>query len=120
MLIRKTGKFKVILALALLFMLVFSTAQAAQMDQGTVYAVLNRMEGNWYNHNGSLVLSIYDGYINDCKVVAGYDFAGGKSDASGVFTILESAGYRNLRIEWHIHNDGQDKMFFSGQALHRR
>lgn len=96
-----------------------STVQAETMAYQYVSNAVNKMAGDWYDSDGNLVLSIADGYINGCQVVAGYDFAGGNSNAIGVFRILEDAGYRNIKIQWSIHNSQQDHLVFNGIRLHR-
>ncbi|BEU86623.1 hypothetical protein TAMA11512_00870 [Selenomonas sp. TAMA-11512] len=54
--------------------------------------VLNLMEGDWYDTNGNRVLQIAGGYINGCRVLAAYDFAGASANGVGCFDILESTG----------------------------
>lgn len=96
-----------------------SPVQAQTMAYQYVSNAVNKMAGDWYDSQGNLVLSIADGYINGCQVVAGYDFAGGSSNAVGVFRILEDAGYRNIKIQWSIHNSQQDHLVFNGTTLYR-
>lgn len=119
MTINRFGKFKVIAVLTLLLMLVFGTVHAMQMNQSAVNNALVKMEGDWYNYDDNLVLAIHDGYINDCKVVSGYDFSGGSSNGIGTFRIQEADGYRNLRIEWHINSEGPSRLLFNSRELHR-
>ena len=96
-----------------------SEVQAQAMDYVYVSRAIDMMAGDWYDSDGNLVLSIGDGYINACQVVAGYDFAGGSSNADGVFRILEDAGYRNLKLQWHIRHSSQDYLVFNGIRLNR-
>ena len=56
--------------------------------------VLNLMEGDWYDADGNRVLQIGGGYINSCRVLAAYDFAGSSSHGAGRFDILENTGSR--------------------------
>lgn len=93
--------------------------EAATMSYDIVIDALQRMSGNWYDSNGNLILSIQDKYINSCEVVSGADFAGGRSDASGYFTIAESNGYRTLKLDWHTHNPNNTYIIFNGQTLYR-
>ena len=88
---------------------------ASRMADQYTYKALNRMEGDWYNSNGTLVLSIHDGYINNCQVLGGYDFAGGASCAKGDFLIAEADGNRYLTIEWNL----PQYIEFNGERLYR-
>lgn len=115
-------KLKVILA-AILVSLTFIGGEfytapqvcANRMEDQYTYKALNRMEGDWYNSDGTLVLSIHDGYINNCQVLGGYDFAGGSSRAKGVFLIAEADGNRYLTIEWNL----PQYIEFNGETLYR-
>jgi hypothetical protein len=119
MTVNKLHKFKVIMIITVLLVLAFSTAQASQMNQSTVINVLNKIQGDWYDPGDNLILSINDDYINDCKVVGGYDFAGGSSNGVGIFRIAESAGYRNLKIELHCGQGVAASLIFNGETLHQ-
>lgn len=57
---------------------------------------INGLDGEWYNTKGQLVLSVQNGYINGCQVVAGYDFVG--KGINGYFRIKEANGYRELKL----------------------
>ena len=59
---------------------------------------LNPVNGNWYDEQGNKVLVIANGYINGCKVVDGFDFAGGRGQY-GVYRIMEGSGPRDITIE---------------------
>ncbi len=54
--------------------------------------------GEWYDINGNLAMSIEPGYINACQIVKGFNFAGGYP-RSGIFRIMESIGYRDVQLE---------------------
>ncbi|SEH35558.1 hypothetical protein [Selenomonas sp. KH1T6] len=54
---------------------------------------LKNITGNWYDSKGNLVLTINNGYINGCKVMA-YLSAG---DAGG-YRIKEENGYRDIGL----------------------
>lgn len=56
------------------------------------------VSGNWYDEQGNKVLAIGNGYINGCKVVDGFDFAGGRGQY-GVYRIMENSGPRDITIE---------------------
>ena len=93
---------------------------AAQMEQQYVTKVLNLMEGDWYDADGNRVLQVGGGYINGCRVLAAYDFAGGSSFGAGRFEILESTGTRNLYLQWDIrHSDTDSIKLNDHQMLHR-
>ena len=74
------------------------TAVASKMEQKYITKVLNLMAGDWYDTAGNRILWIQDGFINDCRVLAAYDFAGSSSNGAGRFEILESTGTRNLYL----------------------
>ena len=95
-------------------------AHAAQMEQQYVTKVLNLMEGDWYDADGNRVLQIGGGYINSCRVLAAYDFAGGSSHGAGRFDILESTGSRSLYLTWDIRHADTDSIKLNDhQMLHR-
>ena len=95
-------------------------AHAARMEQQYVTKVLNLMEGDWYDADGNRVLEIGGGYINGCRVLAAYDFAGGSSHGAGRFDILESTGSRSLYLTWDIrHSDTDNIKLNDHQMLHR-
>ena len=96
------------------------SAHAARMEQQYVTKVLNLMEGDWYDADGNRVLEIGGGYINDCHVLAAYDFAGASLHGMGRFEILESTGTRNLYLEWDIRHSNKDSIKLNDhQMLHR-
>lgn len=95
-------------------------AHAARMEQQYVTKVLNLMEGDWYDADGNRVLQIGGGYINGCRVLAAYDFAGGSSHGAGRFDILESTGSRSLYLTWDIRHADTDSIKLNDhQMLHR-
>ena len=95
-------------------------AHAARMEQQSVTKVLNLMEGDWYDVDGNRVLQIGGGYINGCRVLAAYDFAGGSSHGAGRFDILESTGSRSLYLTWDIRHADTDSIKLNDhQMLHR-
>lgn len=92
-----------------------SPVYAKRMDDTHTYNALARMEGDWHNSKGTVVLSIHDGYINGCEVLGGYDFAGGYSKATGKFLIAEANGSRYLIIDWNL----PQYITFYGETLYR-
>ena len=96
------------------------TAHAAQMEQQYVTKVLNLMEGDWYDADGNRVLEIGGRYINGCRVLAAYDFAGASSHGAGRFDILENTGSRSLYLTWDIRHADTDSIKLNDhQMLHR-
>lgn len=85
-------------------------AHAAWMEQQSVTKVLNLMESDWYDADGNRLLQIGGGYINGCRVLAAYDFAGGSSHGAGRFDILESTGSRSLYLTWDIRHADTDSI----------
>lgn len=95
------------------------TAVASKMEQKYITKVLNLMAGDWYDTAGNRILWIQDGFINDCRVLAAYDFAGSSSNGAGRFEILESTGTRNLYLTWDIRGTDQDSIKLNdSQMLH--
>ena len=58
---------------------------------------LSPAEGDWYGLDGQLAMTIGDGAVDGCSVLAGYGFAGGYPRV-GVFRIAEAAGSRDLQL----------------------
>lgn len=59
---------------------------------------LSKNDGDWYDDAGNKVLSIHNGTINSCPVIAGFDFAGGRGQ-HGTYRIQQAAGPRDITIE---------------------
>ena len=59
----------------------------------------NKIVGDWYDTSGNKVLTISNGYINDCPIVDGADFVGGYPGA-GVFIIQEAQGRKAIHLQW--------------------
>ena len=59
----------------------------------------NKIVGDWYDTSGNKVLTISNGYINGCPIVAGADFVGGYPGA-GVFIIQEAQGRKAIHLQW--------------------
>ena len=97
-------------AFLLVGLFVLLLVHAARMEQQSVTKVLNLMEGDWYDADGNRVLEIGGGYINGCRVLAAYDFAGASLHGMGRFEILESTGTRNLYLEWDIRHSNKDSI----------
>ncbi len=96
--------------------------------------VLDIVKGDWYNNNGAKVLSIHDGYMNDCEIVEGFDWAGSRKKGGAVLRIMEGSGLRDIRINWlkgkgagnyvqldqgeHLHSTATDYFFESVGGIH--
>ena len=95
-------------------------AHANEMPKKYVYQTLDLIEGQWYDVNNNLVLNISNRKINDCLVIAGFDFVGGRSFAKGTFRIAERQGYRDIVIEWNIRGTESDYLVFNNSiSLHK-
>lgn len=117
---RKFFDTMLIAAVLLVGLSALQPAHAARMEQQYVTKVLNLMEGDWYDADGNRVLQIGGGYINGCRVLAAYDFAGGSSHGAGRFDILESTGSRSLYLTWDIRHADTDSIKLNDhQMLHR-
>ena len=117
---RKFWSTMLLAAVLLIGLFAPQTAHAAQMEQQSVTKVLNLMEGDWYDADGNRVLEIGGGYINGCRVLAAYDFAGASSHGAGRFDILESTGSRRLYLTWDIRHADTDSIKLNDhQMLHR-
>ena len=90
----KHGKRWSICLLVGLMLLCFSTVSVAAYDQTS--AVLSKMQGNWYDGNGNVVLDIEGQSINGCNVIGVTKVAGGSSDFSCSVQIAEADGYKSL------------------------
>ncbi|WP_449191099.1 hypothetical protein [Veillonella parvula] len=75
------------------------TIEADQVPLESVIRASQKIAGDWYDANGNKVLSISNGYINDCRIVDGADFVGGYLGA-GVFIIQEAQGRKAIQLQW--------------------
>ncbi len=98
---RKKGALWILTALAVLF---FSSSALASYNP--VQSILDKMQGKWYNANGSVVLDFEGNTVNGCPVVGIYNLAGGSSDFSCLLRIVESDGYRDLPLICENLRDG--------------
>ena len=91
-----------------------------QMPWKNVQKALRLMEGNWYDDDGKLVLTIKGDYINSCEVMAAFDFAGSSNFAAGLFRIHEGGGMRLIKIRWQIFSEKSDYIILDNDVmLHR-
>lgn len=78
---------------------VYAAEHHHMMDEQAINHVLKSISGDWYDTYGNLVLTIQNGYINGCSVVAGHDFAGG-NPGGGYLVIDEASGHRDIKFDW--------------------
>lgn len=132
----KNKLFMFLMIFSLLLFIPSDMVEAAQnqLSQTSLTKLLNIISGDWYNDNGDKVLTIRNGYLNECKVVAGFDWAGSKGSGGAVLRITESDGSRDIRISWlkgigagnfvqldkgeHLHNVAQGYFFESIGGIH--
>ena len=116
-------KFGCISLIAVLFNVAINQPVSAvthRMEWEYVSNALQLIQGDWYDDNGTKVVTIYDKYINGCEVLSAYDFAGGGGFAVGIFRIQESTGERDIRIEWNIRRTPADYITVNdNQMLHK-
>jgi hypothetical protein len=77
------------------------------------------LDGDWYDRAGNRVLSIHNGYLNDCQIV---NFKGGAGSAAlggGTVTIVEGQGYRNINLGTRVLGDPHDYLIFNESVLHK-
>ena len=60
-------------------------------------------DGDWYDSDGSLVVSIHDGYLNGCQILSTSNFVGGNPGGCAM-RIVESSGYRDLHIMFYTYD----------------
>ena len=60
--------------------------------------ILSRLQGQWYDASGKVVLDFQGNTVNGCTIVGAYNPAGGSSDFSCIIRIIEAQGYRDLPI----------------------
>lgn len=91
-----------------------------QVEPQYVTKIENALNGDWYDHDGNLVLQIHDGYINGCQILAVYDLAGATGHGDAQFRILESTGERMLQLSWWSRHTDRDSLKLNdSQMLHR-
>lgn len=95
------SKLKLFICICFSIICLFSvlTVEAAQMPLDLVIRTSQKVTGDWYDANGNKVLSIFNGYINGCRIVDGADFVGGYPGA-GVFIIQEAQGRKAIHLQW--------------------
>lgn len=62
------------------------------------YSWIKPAIGEWYDSDGTLILSVTSDSINNCQFIKGFNFAGGYP-RGGIFRILEANGYRDIRLD---------------------
>lgn len=89
---------RLIWLLTICMMLCFSSVAMAAYHYDPEEAVLSRVQGEWYDSNGNVVLNFQGNTVNGCAIVGVYNVAGGRSDFHCIIRIVESNGYRDLSI----------------------
>lgn len=84
---------------------VFASSPYHEESPEMVQKELSYFTGEYYDKNGNVILTIKDGYINGCKVITGFNFAGKGFSSSNIFRIIENNGYRDI----HIDGEGYDE-----------
>ena len=77
-------------------------------DWKDVQKNLELLQGDWYNDDGELVISIKGNYINGCQVLSASQFAGANRFAAATFNVRESAGIRGIKIMFQIFDEKSD------------
>lgn len=80
-----------------LMLLGFSSMAMASYDPTA--KVLSKLQGQWYDKEGNVVLDFQDNTVNSCPVIGVYRVAGGGGDFSCIVRIVESDGYRDLPLD---------------------
>ncbi|MFV0637036.1 hypothetical protein [Mitsuokella sp.] len=81
---------------ALLLWCFSSIAMASSYD--TTASILSKLQGQWYDAEGNVVLDFQGRTVNGCEIVGAYHPAGGNSDFSCIIRIVEADGYRDLPL----------------------
>lgn len=72
----------------------FSSIVASAYDQTD--KILSKVQGQWYDEKGNVVLDFEGRYLNGCPVVGVYNPTGGGADFTCVFRVIEAGGYRDI------------------------
>ena len=99
------------LFLLVMFMLMFSCVCYA--------ASSSFLEGDWYDKAGNLVLSIHDGYLNDCQIISFISGAGSTRMGACTLTVEEGHGSRDISLGVRVLGDPHDRLIFDNTALHK-
>ena len=75
---------------------------------------MQRFEGQWFNSQGTPILTFHGKTINGCAITDIANLAGGYSSASGDFLIVENNGYRKLRIAFDF-TSSNPFLIFNGE-----
>lgn len=83
--------------IAIVFTFLCISTAFANIDTQTE-RTLSKIQGQWYDINGNLVLDFEGKTVNGCPVVGVYNLAGGGGHFSCIIRVVESSGYRDLAI----------------------
>lgn len=93
----KYGRNGIIGLLAVLSLWCFSAVAMASSYDATS-SILSKLQGQWYDAEGNVILDFQGKTVNGYEVVGAYHPAGGSSDFSCIIRIIEADGYRDLPI----------------------
>lgn len=88
-------KRRVLVLFTLVFLCLSSLCLASQR---AMEKYLPRLQGNWYDLDGNVVLTFDGASVNGCPVVDILRVAGGGGDVGFTVRIVEDAGYRDLKL----------------------
>ncbi|WP_301873380.1 hypothetical protein [Acidaminococcus intestini] len=86
----------IVCLLACLAMMGFSSAAMAEYDPTP--RILSKLQGQWYDQEGNVVLDFQGNTVNGCAIVGVYHLAGADTDFSGIIRIVEAEGYRDMPV----------------------
>ena len=86
----------IVCLLVCLVMMGFSSAAMAEYDPTP--RILSKLQGQWYDQEGNVVLDFQGNTVNGCAIVGVYHLAGGDTDFSGIIRIVEAEGYREMHV----------------------
>ena len=92
----KWWKKGIVCLLACLAMLGFSSAALAAYDPAP--KILSKLQGQWYDQEGNVVLDFQGNTVNGCAIVGVYRPAGGGTDFSCIIRIVEAERYRDMPV----------------------
>lgn len=92
----KWWKKGIVCFLACLAMMGFSSAAMAAYDPTP--KILSKLQGQWYDQEGDVVLDFQGNTVNGCEIVGVYRPAGGGTDFSCIIRIVEAEGYRDMPV----------------------
>lgn len=89
-------KQKIIGVFAFFLVLCFSVPALAW--EGYKARYLEKLQGQWYDPSGNLVLDVQDSTLNGCQIVDIFSRGGSASSFNCVVRVVEATGYRDLQL----------------------